>query len=304
VVKGLIKLFVFGCIGLTLISAIVVAINPDKPPAPVAAPVSVATRTPEAIETAVPVVMPAPTGVPTSSESDRLQTPISRDSYGSEWPFTVDQGILVCDPGGIHVLVFVVGRKIYALNGTAKDRMKQNDWASIDEIMIPDETTKGAWKYSPNPIIAIGLKPCPQASEMPSALVLAAPVATNGIGDRVVSGGIALTILKVRRVSRSGIFRADSGNEFVVLDVLIENVERDEAPYNPFYFKVKDSENFEYDYSIASPNPSLKSGDLKRGGKARGNVAFEVKKGAKGLVVSYEPLVLFGGYETISIGLE
>jgi len=47
----------------------------------------------------------------------------------------------------------------------------------------------------------------------------------------------------------------------------------------------------------------LKAGTLRKGDKARGNVAFEVGTNAKGFTVRYEPLVLFGGYQPIRIGL-
>lgn len=48
----------------------------------------------------------------------------------------------------------------------------------------------------------------------------------------------------------------------------------------------------------------MKSGKLMKGDKARGNVAFEVKKGTTGWVVIYEPLVILGGYEPIRVSLE
>ena len=56
--KGLLKLIVFGCIGLTVLGAIVAKLNPDK------APNIVATRTPEAIEVVVPTPAPVWTQAP------------------------------------------------------------------------------------------------------------------------------------------------------------------------------------------------------------------------------------------------
>lgn len=55
--------------------------------------------------------------------------------------------------------------------------------------------------------------------------------------------------------------------------------------------------------AIASLEPSLKSGDLVKGDKARGHITFEVKSDSSGFVSFYEPVLIFGGYEIISIDL-
>lgn len=88
-----------------------------------------------------------------------------------------------------------------------------------------------------------------------------------------------------------------------MLEVVIENASRDEAPYNPLYFTVKDSDGFEYNTAAVAPDPSLKSVSLARGDRVRGFVAFEVRDTARGFVVTYEPLVILGGYEPIQIEL-
>jgi len=124
------------------------------------------------------------------------------------------------------------------------------------------------------------------------------------VGDRVESGGIALTLNSVSTATRiDDLWTPDDGNVFVVVDVTVENVDRDSAAYNPLYFSIKDSDGFEYTTAIAAPDPTLKSGDLPLGDKTRGNVAFELKEGATGLVMSYEPLVLLGGYQEIRFNL-
>jgi hypothetical protein len=67
---------------------------------------------------------------------------------------------------------------------------------------------------------------------------------------------------------------------------------------------VKDSDGYEYNTTLFTREPSLKSGDLPKGDKVKGFVAFEVRSTSKGMVLSYEPLVLFGGYEPIRIALD
>jgi|SRR6187549_755854 len=130
-----------------------------------------------------------------------------------------------------------------------------------------------------------------------------APVVAK-VGDKTELNGIALTVTKVSRAAELSQFqKAKDGNEFVIAEVVIENVDTDKAPYNPLYFKVKDSDGFEYNADFTAGEQSLKSGELAKGEKARGNVAFEVKKDAKGLVMEYKPLVI-GSSDAIKVALE
>lgn len=169
-------------------------------------------------------------------------------------------------------------------------------------------TTAPAGDVAAAPTDTSAEEPTPVAMPLPTEepAPTEAPALTVGaIGDRVVSGGIAMTINSAERVAQIGDFqKADDGNEFVLIDVTLENVDRDEAPYNPLYFKVKDADGYEYSAGITMTDNSLKSGDLAKGEKSRGTVSVEVPTGATGLVVSYEPIVIFGGYEVIRVALD
>lgn len=137
----------------------------------------------------------------------------------------------------------------------------------------------------------------------PTEAQAAAPAVAK-VGDRTELNGTALTVMKVSRAAELSRFqKAKDGNEFVIAEVVIENVDKDKAPYNPLYFKVKDGDGFEYNADFTAGEQSLKSGELAKGEKARGNVAFEVKKDAKDLVLEYKPLV-FGGDDAIKVALE
>jgi hypothetical protein len=153
----------------------------------------------------------------------------------------------------------------------------------------------------PTATVVPTIRPTVAPTTAPSPTVAHVPV----IGDRVESAGVAITVNSVKRLATTGPFsKAEAGKEFAVVDVTVENPGRDNAPYNPFYFKVKDAEGFEYNTAFASLDQALKSGELAKGEKARGLIAFQVPVGDKGLVLSYQPIVLFGGYQTIRINLE
>jgi hypothetical protein len=120
-----------------------------------------------------------------------------------------------------------------------------------------------------------------------------------------VSKGIALTVENVeRRASLSRLQEAGTGRVYVVAEVVLETVSRDKAPYNFSYFKLADGRGAEFAHAMPTFSGALGYGDLARGGKVRGKVAFEVAEGASGLVLTYEPFGPWGGYEPIRIALD
>jgi hypothetical protein len=117
------------------------------------------------------------------------------------------------------------------------------------------------------------------------------------VGDRVQSGGVALTVNGVTTTKDTILGPLEEGKVLVVCDVTIENIGTEREAYNPFYFKFRDADGFEYTPSMFAPDPSMSSGELSPGEKTRGNVAFEVKPGAKGIIMIYTPMVIFNATE-------
>jgi hypothetical protein len=125
------------------------------------------------------------------------------------------------------------------------------------------------------------------------------------VGQRIESAGIALTVNSVEKKGELNQFmKAKPERTYLIADVTLENATRERAPYNPLYFKVKDAEGYEYSGSAIGDDKALKSGELASGERARGTVAFDVPSSAKGLVLSYQPLVILGGYEVLRVELE
>jgi hypothetical protein len=100
-----------------------------------------------------------------------------------------------------------------------------------------------------------------------------------------------------------GYMRASSGATFLLVGVRIDNYGRSSAPYNPLYFSLKDSDGFEYNTTIYTGSRGLSAGDIARDEFVNGVIAFEVPKKATGLTLSYEPLVIAGGYSKLNIKL-
>lgn len=141
----------------------------------------------------------------------------------------------------------------------------------------------------------------PGAAALPAAT--AAPAQIAKVGDRVEQGGIALTVVKTERKDALSDFqKAKADHTFLIAEVVIENIGTAKTPYNVFYFTAKDGDGFEYNPAIGVEQ-AFQSGDLDAGGKARGNVAFEVKTAAAGLVLEYKPIVI-GADAAIRVALD
>lgn len=84
---------------------------------------------------------------------------VSKASFGTDWPLTVNDGILICLPvgsGGLGSIVFETGGRRYAVNGIAKSR---TDYPDIDAIWAAGSANEGP-KKNIGPFINKGLSLC------------------------------------------------------------------------------------------------------------------------------------------------
>lgn len=84
---------------------------------------------------------------------------ITRQEYGDQWPFTVDEGVLSCKKIGyvgnveLHEVLFTTNGVTYAVNGTARSNKA---YADVREIWADDQYSIGP-KKNIGPIIDRGL---------------------------------------------------------------------------------------------------------------------------------------------------
>lgn len=76
----------------------------------------------------------------------------------------------------------------------------------------------------------------------------------------------------------------EGGNEFVKVEVSIENNSDNQISYNTFDWKIQNSNGV-----IKDIDGGLNSGELAPGGKVTGFMIFQVPAGDTGLVLSYNP---------------
>jgi len=140
---------------------------------------------------------------------------------------------------------------------------------------------------------AVAQSPAAEATDAPSD---AAPSATAAgayrVGDRIkLDDEEYFAVVQVDPAFKGDkIFKPEAGKLWVAALVEIEGINPNGASYNPFFFKVRDEQGFEYNFAAFGKEPALKSGnDLKPGQKVKGWMTFEVPKTAKALTLVYTP---------------
>lgn len=112
-------------------------------------------------------------------------------------------------------------------------------------------------------------------------------------GDAIAFDGKKVTVAAAERNWNSGnqFITAQSGNEYVKVQVTIENSSADQVSYNTFDWKMQDSKGVIKDVASASygVDGALSSGELAPKGKVAGFLVFEVPAGDPGLTLQYAP---------------
>ena len=118
------------------------------------------------------------------------------------------------------------------------------------------------------------------------------------IGQAANVDGCEMTVTKVEKSAGSEYDKPqNAANEFVIVTVSIKNSGKNNLSYNPFYFKMQNSQGQITDttYTSADEGTALNSGELAPGGSVSGTVAFEQPKDDPGLVLQYQDDVFADG---------
>lgn len=112
-------------------------------------------------------------------------------------------------------------------------------------------------------------------------------------GDKAILGNGQITVTNVKRSQGNDWDKPKKGKEFVIVTVNIENKGKDKLSYNPYDFKLQNSEGAQESttFTTIDSDTSLTSGELIAGGKVSGTITFETTKGDKGLSLIYSDSV-------------
>lgn len=96
------------------------------------------------------------------------------------------------------------------------------------------------------------------------------------VGDVVKLGEREFVVNSVRRSGPFNYNTPDAGKEYVIVNVTIRNLGKDEVSYNPYDFKMQDANGAQESTTFATLDDSLNSGTLAPNGKVSGSMPFEV----------------------------
>lgn len=108
-------------------------------------------------------------------------------------------------------------------------------------------------------------------------------------GEEARLGKGAITVTKVEKSKGKNYNKPKAGKEFVIVYVTIENIGKDNLSYNPFYFKMQNSQGQQESttFTMIDQDTALQSGELIPGGKISGTITFEEPIGDTGLTLIY-----------------
>lgn len=116
---------------------------------------------------------------------------------------------------------------------------------------------------------------------------------TFNAGDVIEFDNKKVTVSAPERNWDSGnqFIKPDTGNEFIKVQVTIENDSSSDATYGTYDWKLQDSKGVIKDVASATYtlDGALNSGELAQNGKVDGFLVFEVPAGDTGLTLRYSP---------------
>lgn len=112
--------------------------------------------------------------------------------------------------------------------------------------------------------------------------------------DEVVNyNDVKFTVTSVEKHMGGEFDTPKDGSEYVTVGIKIENNSDEKISYNPYDWKMENSNGQETDTAIVLNDSELESGDLNPGGHVEGTLTFEEPQGDEGLKLNYYDNMLF-----------
>ena len=117
------------------------------------------------------------------------------------------------------------------------------------------------------------------------------------VGEAASIDGCNMVVNAVTKSNGTEYDTPKSGNEYVIVSITISNSGKSNLDYNPFYFKMQNSQGQITDMSFTTvdQDTTLSSGELAPGGSVTGTIAFEQPANDPGLVLQYQDEVFADG---------
>ncbi len=132
-----------------------------------------------------------------------------------------------------------------------------------------------------------------------TAITPAPAVQTHDIGQSVSDGNSRMTLNNVRytqeineKKNESGAVKAESGRQFLIINITIENISPDKnMSYNGYQFLILDSNGYIYEEDVSASKQLAKGfngNKMAPGDRREGELSFQIPANAIGLKLRFE----------------
>lgn len=199
-------------------------------------------------------------------------------------------------PDGSTRLDFTFEQQGTAFDGSAFIEQRGTGLYMLMFISEPDATTK----YEDTFAEILASYTVPSGDEEPEST----PTEDSGstvtgdllaVGDTGDAGDLQITLNSVNRTT-SGLLAPGSGNEYVIVNLTVENTSSDDTVVSSLLnFSVRSPDGTSYNQSFTAGVETSLDGDVPGGGELTGEIAYEVPQGTPDLVLEFDPIL--GGNE-------
>lgn len=123
------------------------------------------------------------------------------------------------------------------------------------------------------------------------------------VGDAVRMGDLVVTVNSVRTSGGGDFLKPEPGHVFLLVDITVENRGTQAAHVSSLaQFALYDAEGYQQDMSIFTDTRGQVDGEIPPGRKIRGEIAWEVPRGARGLELAFDASLFGSGQARWAIG--
>ncbi|EHK2355252.1 DUF4352 domain-containing protein [Clostridium perfringens] len=127
-------------------------------------------------------------------------------------------------------------------------------------------------------------------------------VETFKVGDTIQTKDFKITVNKVETSEGGEFVKPKDGNEFIKVDITIENTSKEEQNVSSMImFKVVDKDGRSYNQAIVEDQNGQLDGKVAPGRKMTGEYVVEVPKGATGLQLEFDSSLLTSGQVIVDL---
>ncbi len=110
------------------------------------------------------------------------------------------------------------------------------------------------------------------------------------VGEEAILGKGSVTVTKIEKSKGSSFDKPKAGKEFVIIHVTIKNKGTSNLSYNPYYFKLQNSQGQQENITLSTENndTALNHGELIENGSVSGTIIFEEPINDSNLTLVYQ----------------